>query len=232
MSETTQEELVLSYMRVRRALGYLGLLFPLLLILGGYLAESAILPSVSDYYHSTMRDIFVGSLFAIGVFLISYKGHPLRGRERLSDDAVATVAGISAFGVALFPNEGAADRVESFAQFTLGFQAAAIGHYVSALIFLGALAYFCLVKFAKTARPYRRRIYLACGSFILIGGVLAAVASGFKVYGTPAQRGFVVEYNIVLWLEAAGIWAFGISWLTKGRAEMSQIFPRVLKRAS
>ncbi|MFY0682025.1 MAG: hypothetical protein JXR13_15750 [Thalassovita sp.] len=225
MSEVTRDELVLSYVRVRRALGYLGLLFPFLLILGGYLSESDVLPSVSDYYHSTMRDIFVGSLFAIGVFLISYKGHPLKDGEKLSDDIVATIAGLSAFGVAIFPNEGGTGHPESMSQMILGLKIAAVGHYISAIIFLGSLAYFCLVKFAKTALPHRRRIYRACGWFILLGGTLATVASYYKVYGTPAQSAFVVENRLVLWVEALGIWAFGISWLTKGKAEFSRILP-------
>lgn len=224
MPEATRDELVISYMRVRQALGYLGLAFPLLLILGGLLSEASLQPSVSDYYHSIMRDIFVGSLFAIGVFLISYKGHPLKSGEKLSDDLVATLAGLSAFGVAIFPNQGGPQNApETFSQVLLGFKSAALAHYLSALIFLGSLAYFCLVKFARTAKPMRRRIYRACGSFIVIGGLAATLASYFKIYGPAGPQRFVIEYNVVLWVEAMGIWAFGLSWLTKGQADFEKI---------
>jgi len=224
MPEHTRDELVLSYVRVRQALGILGIAFPILLVLGGLMADSMIAPSVSDYYHTTMRDIFVGSLFAIGVFLISYKGYRRQNGERFSDDLVATVAGIAAFGVAIFPNESVIpDRAATLSQALIGFKFAAFAHYASAMIFLGSLAYFCLVKFARTAKPHRRRIYLTCGWFIVLGGILATVASFLKVAGPPEARAFVIENRIVFWVEAMGIWAFGISWLTKGKAEFSAV---------
>ncbi|THD76889.1 DUF998 domain-containing protein [Thalassobius vesicularis] len=232
MSTDTRDEMVLSYVRVRQALGYLGVGFPILLVIGGLLAEHAVAPSVSDYYHTTMRDLFVGSLFAIGVFLISYKGHPLKNGERLSDDLVATIAGIAAFGVAVFPNETVIpEHAATLSQAIIGYKAAAIGHYVSAMIFLGSLAYFCLVKFAKTAKPARRRIYLACGWYIVLAGVAATVASYFKVAGNPDWRALVIDWRVVFWLEASGIWAFGLSWLTKGRAEYGLV-QGLLKRRS
>ena len=83
MPEQTRDELVLSYLRVRQALGILGMVFPVLLIAGGLIAQHGVAPSVSDYYHTTMRDIFVGCLFAIGVFLISYKGYRRKAGEWL-----------------------------------------------------------------------------------------------------------------------------------------------------
>lgn len=224
MPEQTRDELVLSYVRVRQALGILGIVFPILLVLGGLMAEHTIAPSVSDYYHTTMRDIFVGSLFAIGVFLISYKGYRKQSDERFSDDLVATVAGIAAFGVAIFPNESVIpDRAATLSQALIGFKFSALAHYASAMIFLGSLAYFCLVKFARTAKLHRRRIYLTCGWFIVCGGILATVASFLKVAGPPEARAFVIENRIVFWVEAMGIWAFGISWLTKGKAEFSAV---------
>lgn len=231
MPEKTRNEMVLSYVRVRQALGYLGVGFPILLILGGMIGERAVAPSVSDYYHTTMRDLFVGSLFAIGVFLISYKGYRRQDGEWVSDDLVATIAGIAAFGVAIFPNETVIpERAATLSQTLLGYKMAALGHYASAMIFLGSLAYFCLIKFARTAKPHRRRIYLACGWFIVGAGVLTTAASYLKVAGPEHLRTMVLDYRVVLWLEAAGIWAFGISWLTKGKAEYKTV-RKLLRRA-
>lgn len=224
MPEQTRDDLVISYLRVRKALGWLGVGFPIVLVIGGLVAESRILPSISDYYHSIMRDIFVGSLFAIGVFLISYRGHPLKDGEWFSDDFVATLAGLSAFGVALFPNEsGGRDQTETLSQQLMGFDWAAIGHYVSAVIFLGTLAYFCLVKFARTAQPKRRRIYRFCGWFILGGGVLATAASMVKLYGPSGWSAAITDLKIIFWIETLGILAFGISWLVKGRAQFNMV---------
>src|SRR5215217_4487356 len=51
------------------------------------------------YYHSDMRNWFVGSLWAIGSGLIVY----LAARRDLADSVNSFVAGLLAVGVALFP---------------------------------------------------------------------------------------------------------------------------------
>ena len=129
----THNDLVLSYHRVRRAVGILGVILPLILIIGGVWSNSRLEPSISDFYHTTMRDVFVGTLFAIGIFLISYKGYKPDKGEWISDDWVATLAGISAFGLALFPNESQA--VVTVSQVALGLKVSSMFHYASALTF-------------------------------------------------------------------------------------------------
>jgi len=120
MTETPRADLVLSYTRVRTALGILGMSLPLILVLGGLLdqprvdaATGEIEPTISDFYHTTYRDIFVGTLCAIGVFLISYRGYGRDKGDWINDDWLATTAGVGAFGVAFFPNEGGGDAVVS-----------------------------------------------------------------------------------------------------------------------
>ena len=49
----THNDLVLSYHRVRRAVGILGVILPLILIIGGVLSNSRLEPSISDFYHTT-----------------------------------------------------------------------------------------------------------------------------------------------------------------------------------
>ena len=83
----SKSTLVISYLILRKTLGILGLSFPFILaigacILGGYGIQS----SVSSYYYTNMRDIFAGILFAIGLFLFSYRGYDLR------DDLVGDLA--------------------------------------------------------------------------------------------------------------------------------------------
>ncbi|HHI70840.1 MAG TPA: DUF998 domain-containing protein [Rhodobacteraceae bacterium] len=213
----TDNDLLQSYRRVRRALGLLGLLLPLLLIIGGLLANSRLEPSISDFYHTTLRDILVGSLFAIGIFLISYRGYPRHHKEWISDDWVATIAGVSAFGVALFPNES--PSVETISQQFLGLQISPLFHYISAFVLFICFAAFCYVKFPKTTKPVRRRIYITCGHVIVLSIVLTAISSYYKINGAPAAKAFVNKWDIVFWAEAIGVWAFAFSWLTKGRAE-------------
>lgn len=230
MPEATRDELIVSFYRVRQALGYMGFFLPLALIFGGAASLGEVEPSISDYYHTVLRDVFVGTMCAIGVFLIAYPGHQSRGREKLSDDVVTSIAGIAAFGVAFFPNEGMApvQAVNSVTQIYLGHDIAAKGHYLSAIIFLSALSYICLVKFARTAKPGRRWIYRTSGWTILVMTVATVTASVFKIAGPPVPRAIVVDYQLVLWFEAVAVWAFSVSWLTKGRAEQSIL--RVFQR--
>ncbi len=223
MTDYTRNDYVLSFYRVRQALGFLGLAFPLLLFIGGMLAESTLPPSISDYYHSTLRDIYVGTLFAIGVFLVSYRGHPRQPGDVLSDNITATLGGVGAFGLALFPNRLLEGFHPNVSQLALGEAYSQIGHFASALLFLGAMAWLCLGRFARTAKPARRRIYRFCGYVIVFFGLAATVASVLRAAGPDAARQWILSTGFIFWCEAMGIWAFGLAWLTKGRADIGLI---------
>jgi hypothetical protein len=201
---------------------------PLVLVLGGIFdhprideVTGSIEPTISDFYHTTYRDIFVGTLCAIGVFLISYRGYRREEGEWIDDDWLATSAGIGAFGVAFFPNEGGGMAVTSMTQNMIGVGFTPIIHYLSALIFFSSLAAFCFVKFARTCSMGRRRVYIACGWGIVSALVLTAVAVVFKRFVGGVGREIVLDYNLIFWFEAMGIWAFGLSWLTKSKADLA-----------
>ncbi|OLR93715.1 DUF998 domain-containing protein [Actinokineospora bangkokensis] len=199
--------LVHSYLFLRRAIGTLGLLLPLVLIAGGYLADGRVLSSISGYYYSPVRDIFVGAMCAIGVFLFSYRGY-----DRV-DDLASDVAAVAAIGLALLPTTPP-DPSE---------HAKLIGvlHLVFAGIFFLSLAYFCLVLFRKSDDPTptprkaaRNRVYVACG-LAIIGSLALIVASG--PLGIPG------ELRPALWLETVATMAFGLAWLTKGEAILGDL---------
>jgi len=80
---------------------------------------------------------------------------------------------------------------------------------------------FCYFKFPKTASIARRKIYFWCGHVILVSTILITIASYFKVKGSPEMQAIVIDWNIVFWIEAIGIWAFAFSWLTKGKADLA-----------
>src|SRR5215467_3411619 len=77
MNQSTghQDPLVFSYLSLRKAVGIIGFLLPSVLAIGkillqGFGPQGAILQSsISSYYYTNVRDIFAGSLCAIGVFL-------------------------------------------------------------------------------------------------------------------------------------------------------------------
>jgi len=227
MPDTHSTELVHSYTRVRFALGMLGLLMPVVLILGGIFDDlrpdatlkSGIEPTISDFYHTTYRDVFVGSLCAIGVFLISYRGYRREPNEIIDDDWLATIAGLAAFVVAFFPNGAGGDRA-SMMQVHFGSAAAETLHYAAAFVFFSSLAAFCFFKFAKTDRQGRRWIYQACGTVIIGALILTMVAVYFRKLTDGAGKVFVEDNNLIFWFEAVGIWAFALSWLVKSKADM------------
>ncbi len=220
MPQAKRDEIILSYHRVRRALGYLGLVFPVLLIVGGLITEGKILPSISDYYFSPLRDLMVGALAVIGMFLIAYKGHSPEDRDFISDNLLGNLAGLGAIGLAIFPNRAHSDGIETFFHAVLDDRVAIGLHVLSSFVFLMAIAVFCLSKFCRTHSAGHRRIYRLCGWVIIGTGVAAIIASGIRATNVMEARAFVQDWCLIFWFEAVGIWAFGLSWLTKGRADL------------
>jgi len=203
---STSQPLVISYLLLRKLIGLLGCALPFVLAIGAALISSLdVQPSISDYYHTVMRDMFVGILFAIAIFMLSYRGYePM-------DDRAGDIACITAIFVALFP---VAPLNPTPAQEIFG-----IVHYVSAALFFLTLAYFSLVLFTKSdpsvpptpRKLQRNRVYRICGWVII--ACLVAIALIGKLAAGPVK-----EQGAVFWLEAAAIIAFGFSWLTKGEA--------------
>ncbi|NTV17753.1 MAG: DUF998 domain-containing protein [Chlorobiaceae bacterium] len=199
-------EYVISYKLLRRAVGVIGVALPIVLVLGKYLFEGpGIQDSISGYYYTVMRDVFVGSLWAIAIFLMAYKG------PQKKDDFCGNLACICAIGVALFPTSPGPDATG---------QQALIGkfHLLFAGGFFSTLAYFCIVLFCKTdqnrqptSRKFlRNRIYKICGCLII--GCIILIG----VFKSLLQESPVRNLEPVFWLESLAIWSFGWSWFTKG----------------
>ena len=210
-------DVVLSFYRVRQALGWLGLALPVVLI-GGTLALGVPLPpTLSDFYHTPLRDVFVGILVSLGVFLLTYLGHR-QPAALVSDRNVSTVAGVGAIGVALFPN----DTLDACSAAQIpALDVAGSLHVVSATLFLTMTAVFCLVLFRRsdgvTPSPLKRRrnrIYLVCG--LTIVAALALLGAYFLLLD-PERRCEIRALRPVLWLEVVTVLAFGLCWLVKGR---------------
>lgn len=208
MSQVNQadQSLVISYLLLRKLIGALGVGLPFVLAIGAAVISGLeIQPSISDYYHTVMRDLFVGILFAIAIFMLSYKGY------EPADDRAGDIACVTAIGVAVFP---VAPAGATPAQLVLGTL-----HFASATLFFLTLVYFSLVLFTKSdpsvpptpRKLQRNRIYRICGWTIL--ACLAAIALIKSLASTPLR-----QLDPVFWLEAGAVLAFGISWLTKGEA--------------
>src|SRR4051794_2220424 len=66
---------LISYMVIRFSVGFLGFLLPVSLAIGEWLyirGSFTLRGSLSAYYFTNMRDWFVGTLWVIGVLLMTY----------------------------------------------------------------------------------------------------------------------------------------------------------------
>jgi hypothetical protein len=201
-----QDSLVLSYLTLRKAVGIIGFALPFVLAFGKMLLQGpGIQGSISFYYYTDMRNVFVGSLCAIGIFLMSYRGY-----ER-KDEIAGRLACVFAIGVALFPTT---PRVDAPSRDQL------IGtvHLTCAALLFLTLAYFSLALFTKTdpdknptpRKLQRNIVYRVCGWTIV-----ACIGLMFVVTLT-AVKAVVERCTPVFWLESVAIVAFGVSWLIKG----------------
>lgn len=220
---------------VRQAVGWLGVLLPALMIMGNSLLRDCdtIRSTISHYYYTITGYWFVGILFAVAMFLISYKGYDRR------DVMASSVAGFSAVLIALFPTNmetlvPAVMEIDNCVLFSLpenGVRSAI--HYGSAALFFLTLAYMSLFLFTKSKdgmtreKIIRNRIFRVCGIIILVSIVLIAVFGIFEKRLTDLSG-----YKPVFWLEWAALMAFGISWLIKGKVMLKDriIEPNHLNR--
>lgn len=203
--------LVHSYLFLRRAIGLIGLALPPALILVKLAIDGGgLLDSISGYYYSDVRGVFVGSMCAVGVFLLSYRGYGTM------DDVAGNVAAVAAIGVALFPT--APVNGATHTQHAIG-----IVHLTCAAVFFLTLAFFCFALFPRSdGAPATRRktqrngIYYATGGIMLLSLVLIAVVDVFAGHHLAA-------IHPVLWLESAAILSFGVAWLTKGETILRDV---------
>ncbi len=209
-AEKTANSLVLPYLFLRRVVGGLGVLLPVFVVVGALWVgpDTALRHSISAYYHSVARDLFVGFLFAIAVFLYAYKGYEKEEgapRFELSDDLAGNLACVFALGVALFPTAGSSEVASTL-------------HLISAGLLFLTLAYFSMKLFTKTGdegnqtqeKLKRNRVYVTCGIVMLacIGAIL--------IYSIWLEATVVADLKPVFWLETLALWAFGVSWFVKG----------------
>ncbi|MEV8517880.1 hypothetical protein [Dactylosporangium sp. NPDC051484] len=203
-----------SYLLMRAVIGFIGLALPFLLVLGDLaLAGGGIRGSLSAYFYSGMRDVFVGALCVTGLFLVTYKVF-----EHNLDNLLSLVAGVAALGVALFCTDrpkGSTVPITPL-QERLGETPVAVVHYVSAAVFIVSLGiislYFGIREGKRTELTGRlspafwRRFHWACAAGIGVAVLFIAVTE---------LTGWFDDYSLIVG-ETLAILSFGASWLMKG----------------
>lgn len=205
-----------SYMTLRALVGGMGLLLPLLLFfLDSRLFQETPDPrgSLSAYYYSGVRDLFVGALCVTAAFLVTYKV-----AERNLDNTASIVAGLAALVVALFPT-GRPDDALGLTSLQRVFTEEWVEriHFGAAAVFILTLGLVSVTFGIREGKrdaeaedqrrtpKFWRRFHFACA-----GAIAAAVAfiAFSKLVAGPA--------NYLLIGEVVAVWAFGASWLMKG----------------
>lgn len=227
LSQKAHNDLVLSFLAVRRAIGVLGFFLPLALLAHGLILGQGIPPSISAAYYGPMREVLIGTLCAQAVFLWSYEGFRPNAGEIISDKITARLAAIGALLIAWAPTgpDGAAPAGFVFdpaqdctlLQCRLGIVASEWIHTAAAALFFLSLAVYCLVLFPRgrvdsAEKRGSNRIYRLCGWLILI--CLAVIGLLFAT----GRADDLVGLRPIFWLETIATFAFATSWLVKGDA--------------
>jgi hypothetical protein len=202
-----QDPIVLSYLTLRKAVGAVALTLPFAMAIPWWLLRGhAIESSISSYYYTGMRNLFVGSLCAIAMFMLCCRGYDRK------DEIAGLLSSVFALGVAFFPTSP--DLGATARQIQVGNV-----HYTCAALLFLTLAYFCLVLFKMTAadkrltrqKIQRNAVYTVCGYVILLSitmiVLLKVVLKLQYLMGTVGP---------VFCFETTSLLAFGVAWLTKG----------------
>ena len=177
--------MIRSYEALRTLVGLIGILLPIALVLGHW----GMMPSISQFYYTDMRNLFVSALSVVGAFMFFYVGYDK------TDNWLANLAGIFALGVAFFPCEGWSRPY----------------HLLSAVLLFSSFGIFSYFRFTlgnnlSRTKLIRKKLYKICG--IVIFSSLIILLSYFI-------SGLNIDH-FIFWMEVVMLEAFGLSWLVKG----------------
>lgn len=211
MSRDLKTHIINSYVLLRRGIAIAAVLLPILLIVAGLVSGAEVQDSLSAYYWAvpdsdlpqlvSPRDIFVGILFAVGLFLFLYQGYNDQENRWLN------VAGVLAIGVAIFP------MAQPGSEPSEGFSVSM--HGLCAVLFFVSIAVVCytcgqdtlkLIADEKTRRNYRR-LYKSYATAMIATPLIAYLISSL----------LAESQKIVLIVEIVGVYVFSAYWLTKTR---------------
>jgi hypothetical protein len=185
-----EAQAVRAYLYLSLGIGLIAMSLPVLLVAtGGYQTHD----SISSFYHDAngpTRDILVGSLCAVGVFLFLF-----HGLSKL-ENWLLNLAGIAIIAVALVPSPG---------DTTYG---SALIHRGAAIVFfvlIGIVAIFLSKgRIGDIKNEAKKRWFKS--AYTIVGIVMVVL---------PGAVALLQGSHWVLLAEWAGIWCFSIYWFLK-----------------
>ncbi|WP_139978321.1 hypothetical protein [Nocardioides litoris] len=203
-----------SYLAMRVVIGVVGLLVPVAVVVLDVAVEGriAVRGSVSAYFFSPSREVFVGCLSAVAFLLVTY----MWAHRRTVDFAASLLAGLGVLVVVHAPTRRSSPADEpTWLQSAIGEDPTWVLHVAGAATFVGCSVVLSVVyamrelRFGLTAvdpDPHavrRARLYLALAGITLVG-VATLLVSTFAG-------------------ELVAFWAFAVSWLVASRALRSPL---------
>jgi len=214
---------IISYYTMRRAIGVLGITLPLILLTGSSLFGDykEVQMSISTYYYTNMRNIFVGFNCAVALFLFAYRGHDWM------DNLAGYLGCIFVLGVAFLPCTISTPNQPCLVPVSEHNPLVGKLHNMSAILYFIILIVYSLFLFPKThmdmvtgekmfmGRQKKKRnvVYYICGS-IMTMSLLLIIA---YMWILNNRYSGLERLHPVFWLESIVLLSFGISWLTKGQ---------------
>ena len=214
---------IISYYTMRRAIGILGITLPVILFVGSFLFGGCdeVQSSISTYYYTNMRNIFVGFNCAVAFFLFAYRGHDWR------DNLAGYLGCILVLGVAFLPCTISTPLQPCLIPGSAHNPLVGKLHNISALLYFFILIVYALFLFPKThmdmvtgeklfmGRQKKKRnvVYYICGGLMTASLLLIIAYMWFLANLYPGLK----SLHPVFWLESIVLLSFGISWLTKGQ---------------
>ena len=189
----------------RNVLGGLGMLLPVISIIGGLFVrnkpESWWYSISVTYYITPALSIILG---ACGIFLLCYRSY-----EKI-DTIINVLSVIFAFGVVLFPCENPYG-IEYVGFFQIPVGVSNVIHCASAMLLFALLSYNIGWLFTKGQNQLNNKIYKVCAWAMICIMALFVILSIVRVCGLniPGFLTMIVEAMLLL--------IFGFAWLVKGR---------------
>jgi hypothetical protein len=222
-TQTTNETYIISYLKIRLIIGFIGVLLPILLPVGILIFKDNYSPafqsSISHYYYTKMHILFTGLLCVLGTFLISYRG------KYVGENILSTIAGVCAISVSVFPTPitdyiHTLGNTGSFFSIPTLHKNIGIIHFASATFMFICFVFLGYVYFTKedsgTTTHFKKRrnyIYILCSVGITISLLLAALFIKFPAT-IPSNTWLLHHY--IYFFESTSLFFFGFAWLVKG----------------
>lgn len=224
-----EKNLLFSYYRIRKLIGLLGTLLPILVVAG----YGQFLASISHYYYTRSAVFFISTMVSFGLFLIAYRGYPRdKKTEWVSDNLITHIGGVAAIMVIIFPTrccESGCELIQhmcdnhTYPLWGHDNKLVSTIHLICAGIFLTSMGWMSFFRFTKGEKTKEKRrnnvLYKASGLIMWISILILLtefiIGQHFTIYD-------------VFILETVSVFAFGISWLVKGEAikDLFKLFKR------